>query len=495
FPDEPAPIFEKDDPGIFVDPAGWPLLAHDGPGDASLRIRSGQLEHVLTPIRPEEDQFAAIARPLHVIHVVADDAVVEGPAAPDVDAHRLVADDVVDVEVDDRIGRARGRKGFHVDGGLSPGLAERHVIIRDLRFVESIEGKLPVVRGPPHRAPLVELLAVDPAGRSVLHAARGAAVSRHRAFVAPVGWTQPDVAIAVAGQQPPVRRRRRGELTPAFGRFGRGRSGPFAGTRFDGLDFLRAPRRDVEAIVLAALRVLNRVRVNPGRRQRPAPDQRPSIFDALDALVSGHRPQPILRGERQRQRRQEAEPGPACVGHSFHYIVDGMARLIARQCEADVWDMWTTPPHPALRPYITEYCGYDERVLAGRRMQVPHPDVVLIIGLGPRMRVVDPRRPADATIERLAFVAGVHDAYVFTESMAPTRGLQANLTPIGAHLLFGVPMDALANRVVELDDLFGADATRLIDGLCEARTWSQRFDILDEAILGRVLSAPAPNPL
>jgi AraC-like DNA-binding protein len=172
-----------------------------------------------------------------------------------------------------------------------------------------------------------------------------------------------------------------------------------------------------------------------------------------------------------------------------------MARSIARQCEADVWDMWTTAPHPALRPYITLYCGYDERVLAGRRMQVPHPDVVLIIGLGPRMRVVDPRRPADATIERLAFAAGVHDAYVFTESMAPTRGLQVNLTPIGAHLLFGVPMDALANRVVELDDLFGADALRLIDRLCEARTWSQRFDILDEAILGRVLSARAPNPL
>jgi AraC-like DNA-binding protein len=172
-----------------------------------------------------------------------------------------------------------------------------------------------------------------------------------------------------------------------------------------------------------------------------------------------------------------------------------MARSIARQCEADVWDMWTTAPHPALRPYITLYCGYDERVLAGRRMQVPHPDVVLIIGLGPRMRVVDPRRQADATIERLAFAAGVHDAYVFTESMAPTRGLQVNLTPIGAHLLFGVPMDALANRVVELDDLFGADALRLIDRLCEARTWSQRFDILDEAILGRVLSARAPNPL
>jgi AraC-like DNA-binding protein len=172
-----------------------------------------------------------------------------------------------------------------------------------------------------------------------------------------------------------------------------------------------------------------------------------------------------------------------------------MARSIARHCEADVWDMWTAAPHPALQPYVTLYCGYDERVAAGRRMQVPHPDVVLVIGLGPRLRVVDPRRPADATIERLAFAAGVHDAYVFTESTVPTRGLQVNLTPIGAHLLFGVPMDALANRVVELDDLFGADAPRLIERLYEAGTWSRRFDILDEVILRRVIGARAPNPL
>ena len=157
--------------------------------------------------------------------------------------------------------------------------------------------------------------------------------------------------------------------------------------------------------------------------------------------------------------------------------------------------MWTTAPHPALRPYITLYCGYDERVAAGRRMQVPHPDVVLVIGLGSTLRVVDPRRPADGTIERLSFIAGVHDAYVFTESAQPTRGLQVNLTPIGAHLLFRVPMDSLANRVVELEDLFGIGAPRLVERLHEAGTWSQRFDILDEAILGRVLSARAPNPL
>ncbi len=171
-----------------------------------------------------------------------------------------------------------------------------------------------------------------------------------------------------------------------------------------------------------------------------------------------------------------------------------MARSIVQHSEADLLDMWTTTPHPALRPYITLYCGYVERVAAGRRMQIPHPDVVLVIALGPSLRVVDPRRPADSAIERLSFTAGVHDAYVFTESTQPTRGLQVNLTPIGAYLLFGVPMDLLANRVVGLEDLVGVDASRLAERVHEAHTWSERFDVLDDVILRRVTAARAPHP-
>jgi AraC-like DNA-binding protein len=172
-----------------------------------------------------------------------------------------------------------------------------------------------------------------------------------------------------------------------------------------------------------------------------------------------------------------------------------MARPIAQHRVAGLWEMWTTTPHDALRPYITLYCGYKELIAAGRRMEVPHPNVVLVIGLGPTLRVVDPRRPADATIERHAFTAGLHNGAVYTESSEPTHGLQINLTPIGAHLLFRVPMDSLANRVVALDDIFGAEARRLTERLQEASTWARRFDILDDVIGKRVSAARAPNAL
>jgi AraC-like DNA-binding protein len=158
------------------------------------------------------------------------------------------------------------------------------------------------------------------------------------------------------------------------------------------------------------------------------------------------------------------------------------------------FDMLIGEPHPRLRSYVTRYWGYTELVAAQRRMEVPHPNIVLVIGLGPTMRVVDPRRPADATTERTAFIAGLHDSYVFTESCLPTRGLQVNLTPIGANMFLRAPMDALANRVSSLDEIFGAAARTLVARLHEARSWERCFDILDEAIAIRIAAARQPSP-
>jgi AraC-like DNA-binding protein len=169
-------------------------------------------------------------------------------------------------------------------------------------------------------------------------------------------------------------------------------------------------------------------------------------------------------------------------------------RAVRAEVVPGCYDMLVGQPHPRLRPYVTRYWGYTELVASQRRMEVPHPNIVLVIGLGPSMRVIDPRRPADATTERRAFTAGVHDSYVFTESHLPTRGLQVNFTPIGANMFLRVPMDALTNRVFELDDIFGADARTLTSRLYEASDWASCFDILDQAIAARIEAARPPSP-
>jgi AraC-like DNA-binding protein len=175
-------------------------------------------------------------------------------------------------------------------------------------------------------------------------------------------------------------------------------------------------------------------------------------------------------------------------------ISSSWTRGVQAEVIPGLFDMLVGDPHPRLRPYVTRYWGYAELVPSQHRMEVPHPNIVLVIGLGPPMRVFDPRRPTDATIERSVFIAGLHDSYVFTESHLPTRGLQVNFTPIGANMFLRVPMDAIANRVISLDDIFGAAARTLTSRLHDAKDWERCFDILDEAITARIAAARQPPP-
>ena len=64
--------------------------------------------------------------------------------------------------------------------------------------------------------------------------------------------------------------------------------------------------------------------------------------------------------------------------------------------------------------------------------------------------------------------------------------LQINFTMLGARVFLGRPLGELMNRMVALDDLFGAPAGVLASELYDAGTWEARFAILDREILARV---------
>lgn len=151
------------------------------------------------------------------------------------------------------------------------------------------------------------------------------------------------------------------------------------------------------------------------------------------------------------------------------------------------WSAVTRPPHPALRAHVRGYSGYrEESTRRIVRRELPASQVVLIIGFAAPLRILnDPF---------VSFVAGFGDAHVLTEYAGGQRGIQVDLTPLGAYSLFGAPMSELANRVVHLDDLLGAEARRLVDMLASAPGWPARFALLDEALLRRIADGPVPSP-
>jgi AraC-like DNA-binding protein len=152
-------------------------------------------------------------------------------------------------------------------------------------------------------------------------------------------------------------------------------------------------------------------------------------------------------------------------------------------------------PDLRLRACVRRYFGYFERSSGfSHTRELPSADVTLIIGFGPPIAIAYPRNNGGTSTRHTSFVAGLHDSYVVVEAGEWQSGIEVNLTPLGTFLLFGVPMEALSNRVVALEDLLGTEARLLTERLYEATGWGERFELIDGFIASRLVHVGAPSP-
>ncbi|TDC97767.1 AraC family transcriptional regulator [Actinomadura sp. 7K507] len=150
-------------------------------------------------------------------------------------------------------------------------------------------------------------------------------------------------------------------------------------------------------------------------------------------------------------------------------------------------------PHPALRPLLRSYDGYWEQIAVPTRMRtVPTRACVVIINLGPPLFQTVPGSGGGR--EYGSFVAGMYDGHGMYRSPGGQRGIQLDVTPLGAYTLFGVPMARLTNIAVDLPDLLGRGAHTLVGRLTDAASWGERFDVLDAFLLRRLEAGPVPDP-
>lgn len=139
-------------------------------------------------------------------------------------------------------------------------------------------------------------------------------------------------------------------------------------------------------------------------------------------------------------------------------------------------------PHPRLRGLVRAYCGFYERSPQPvRRREVPWAGALVILNFGPRFTV--------AGNQHTSFAGGLWDTPALTEYEGVSHGLEITFTPLGARRFFGVPLDALANRVVELEDVLPG-TPQLVERLYEAADWPARFALLDAEIEARASQAP-----
>jgi AraC-like DNA-binding protein len=128
-----------------------------------------------------------------------------------------------------------------------------------------------------------------------------------------------------------------------------------------------------------------------------------------------------------------------------------------------------------------------------RQREPAGPGVVLIFGLGPELKVLDPTNPRRAAARLGSFFGGPDDRCAVVEHDGEMRGVEVDLTPLAARMVFREPMHALARQIVALEDLLGMQARWLEERLSEADTWGERFSLVQAALAER-LSAAEPPP-
>jgi AraC-like DNA-binding protein len=162
--------------------------------------------------------------------------------------------------------------------------------------------------------------------------------------------------------------------------------------------------------------------------------------------------------------------------------------------ELGSWEMVSAAPGAPLRGLVSRYCGYvEDSPGPRRRVEVPSADATLILSLGP---TIDVGYPQLGTADRrhTCFVAPMHDTWAQTSFTGRQEGIEVNLSPLALRMLLGMPMHEIANRVVDLEDLFGRDAGLLVERLAGIPDWESRFRVLDAVLAARLRDAAAPAP-
>lgn len=122
-------------------------------------------------------------------------------------------------------------------------------------------------------------------------------------------------------------------------------------------------------------------------------------------------------------------------------------------------------PRAELAPFVE--CVWGVRGSAHYHVEAILPDgcVELMVNFGPAQRVVAYGDGAADDVFRRAWVSGPQAQRLVHASPDGCDHLSVRFRPGGAHAFLGLPLDAVANQVVELDGVLGDEAATLRDRL------------------------------
>jgi AraC-like DNA-binding protein len=145
-------------------------------------------------------------------------------------------------------------------------------------------------------------------------------------------------------------------------------------------------------------------------------------------------------------------------------------------------------PKPPLSEFVDVFWLYEGRQRAQVTERIlPTGTFELAINLRQNeLRFYDAERPENCSSFSGAVVSGAHGRGFRPDGPEEIFIIGVHFKPGGAFPFLGLPANDLADTHCDLETLWGAGAVRLRERLCEAMTFTDRFELLEEALLSRL---------
>lgn len=173
-------------------------------------------------------------------------------------------------------------------------------------------------------------------------------------------------------------------------------------------------------------------------------------------------------------------------GHSYSSFV----RPVRRKADSTAgWEIARPSPTTAL-PGV-DVAGFRIRADSPVVLRaMPHPAVTMAVEFGDRPFDI---HGAAGHMRTQSLAAGL----AFSAFQVRAEGVecvQIRLSPLAAHAVLGLPLAELRGNVVALDELWGRDTRCLRERLHHARTWAERFALIDTELRTRLHAGRPVDP-
>ncbi len=157
------------------------------------------------------------------------------------------------------------------------------------------------------------------------------------------------------------------------------------------------------------------------------------------------------------------------------------------------WTLTLGAPPDDLRDVVGGLWNVEGSTTHVRERVLPSGELALMFNLGAVQGVVGRNGAPDQRFHA-SWISGLHQQYFVTDSPHGSHLVGVLLRPLGAWRFFGFPLDALANRVLELDQVLNAEATSCRDRLGETADVSKRFALLADFVRRRIARSKQASP-